>query len=95
MGIWSKLKIKSKLMLVFSMILLLTCIISFIAVQALFASTNVATSVRNLVETRFEQTLNVNNSIVTANNSLSEYLTPGNVTAEFRQRFETNAAAAI
>ena len=95
MGIWSKLKIKSKLMLVFSMILLLTCIISFIAVQALFASTDVATSVRNLVETRFEQTLNVNNSIVAANNSLSEYLTPGNVTTEFRQRFENNATTAI
>ena len=90
MSFWSKLKIKSKLMLVFSLILLLTCIISFIAVRALFSSTEVATSVRDMVETRFNQVLTINNNIVSANNHLAEYLTPGNVTPQFRQKFESS-----
>ena len=94
MSFWSKLKIKSKLMLVFSLILLLTCIISFIAVRALFASTEVATSVRDMVETRFNQVLTINNNIVSANNHLAEYLTPGNVTPQFRQVFE-NAVTVV
>ena len=75
-------------MLVFSIILFLTCIISLIAVRALFASTEVAGEVKNLVDTRFEMTLSINNSIVSANNSLSEYLTPGNVNDQQRQKFE-------
>ena len=94
MSFWSKLKIKSKLMLVFSLILLLTCIISFIAVRALFSSTEVATSVRDMVETRFNQVLTINNNIVSANNHLAEYLTPGNVTPQFRQKFE-NAVTVV
>lgn len=94
MSFWSKLKIKSKLMLVFSLILLLTCIISFIAVRALFASTEVATSVRDMVETRFNQVLTINTNIVSANNHLAEYLTPGNVTPQFRQVFE-NAVTVV
>ncbi|HIX55916.1 MAG TPA: methyl-accepting chemotaxis protein [Candidatus Anaerobiospirillum pullistercoris] len=94
MSFWSKLKIKSKLMLVFSLILLLTCIISFIAVRALFSSTEVATSVRDMVETRFNQVLTINTNIVSANNHLAEYLTPGNVTPQFRQVFE-NAVTVV
>ena len=61
MSLWSRLRIKSKLMLVFSIILFLTCIISLIAVRALFASTEVAGEVKNLVDTRFEMTLSINN----------------------------------
>ena len=94
MSFWSKLKIKSKLMLVFSLILLLTCIISFIAVRALFSSTEVATSVRDMVETRFNQVLTINTNIVSANNHLAEYLTPGNVNPQFRQKFE-NAVTVV
>ena len=81
-------------MLVFSLILLLTCIISFIAVRALFSSTEVATSVRDMVETRFNQVLTINTNIVSANNHLAEYLTPGNVNPQFRQKFE-NAVTVV
>ena len=81
-------------MLVFSLILLLTCIISFIAVRALFSSTEVATSVRDMVETRFNQVLTINTNIVSANNHFAEYLTPGNVNPQFRQKFE-NAVTVV
>ena len=85
---WSKLKIKTKLMVGFSIILILTCVIAAIAVRALFASVNVADDVRRLVDTRFEAAINLSISSVATNNTLSDYLTPGNVNAQNRAKFE-------
>lgn len=86
---WSKLKIKTKLLVGFSIILILTCVIAAIAVRALFASVNVADDVRRLVDTRFEAAINLGNSAVATNNTLSDYLTPGNVNAQYRGKFES------
>ncbi len=72
----------------FGVILVLTCVIAAIAVRALFASVEVANDVRRLVDTRFEATLNLNNSLVSTNNILSDYLTPGNVNEQNRSKFE-------
>lgn len=88
MSFWSKLKIKTKLMVGFGIILVLTCVIAAIAVRALFASVAVADSVRVLVDNRFEAILSLNNSVVATNNTLSDYLTPGSVNAENRAKFE-------
>lgn len=85
---WSRLKLKTKLMVGFGVILVLTCVIAAIAVRALFASVEVANDVRRLVDTRFEATLNLNNSLVSTNNILSDYLTPGNVNEQNRSKFE-------
>lgn len=86
---WSKLKIKTKLLVGFSIILILTCVIAAIAVRALFASVNVADDVHRLVDTRFEAAINLGNSAVATNNTLSDYLTPGNVNAQYRGKFES------
>ena len=86
---WSKLKIKTKLLVGFSIILILTCVIAAIAVRALFASVSVADDVRRLVDTRFEAAINLGNSAVATNNTLSDYLTPGNVNAQYRGKFES------
>lgn len=86
---WSKLKIKTKLLVGFSIILILTCVIAAIAVRALFASVNVADDVRRLVDTRFEAAIILSNSAVATNNTLSDYLTPGNVNAQYRGKFES------
>ncbi len=85
---WSRLKLKTKLMVGFGVILVLSCVIAAIAVRALFASVEVANDVRRLVDTRFEATLNLNNSLVSTNNILSDYLTPGNVNEQNRSKFE-------
>ena len=85
---WSKLKIKTKLMVGFSVILILSCVIAAIAVRALFASVNVADDVRRLVDTRFEAAINLSNSSVATNNALADYLTPGNVNAQYRGKYE-------
>ena len=86
---WSKLKIKTKLLVGFSIILILTCVIAAIAVRALFASVSVADDVRRFVDTRFEAAINLSNSAVATNNTLSDYLTPGNVNAQYRGKFES------
>ena len=88
MSFWSGVKIKTKLLLGFGVIILLTCVITSIAVHALFGSNNVAEYVSNLIDTRFERVLKVNNNIVSANNNLALYLTPGNVKADQRLAFE-------
>ena len=88
MSLLNNAKMKTKLLLGFGIILLLTICISVTAVRALFQSTAVADDVRKIIDTRFERVLTVNNNIVAANNSLSNYLTPGNVTPENREKFE-------
>lgn len=85
---WNTAKLKTKLLFAFCGILLLTVIISVIAISALFRSTNVADYVSSLVNNQFETVVTTNNDLVTANNRLSDYLTPGNTTAENRRKFE-------
>ena len=89
MSFLSNMKMRTKLLLGFGVILFLTICIALISVRALFSSTSVADEVRELVDTRFERVLVANNSIVRANNILSDYLTPGNVNADRRSKFET------
>ena len=85
---WSRLKLKTKLMVGFGVILVVAGVGAAMAVRALFASVEVANDVRRLVDTRFEATLNLNNSLVSTNNILSDYLTPGNVNEQNRSKFE-------
>ena len=88
MSIMSNVKMRTKLLMGFGIILFLTMCIATISVQALFASTSVADDVRQLIDTRFERVLIVNSRVVRANNALSDYLTPGNVNADHRGKFE-------
>ena len=95
MSVLNNAKMRTKLLLGFGIILFLTICIALISVRALFASTSVADEVRELVDTRFERVLIANNSIVRANNNLSDYLTPGNVNADRRTKFENSMVKAI
>ena len=82
----------------FGIILFLTMCIATISVQALFASTSVADDVRQLIDTRFERVLIANSRFVQSDNALSNYLTPGNVNADNRAKFEkalTSAASEL
>lgn len=90
MSFLDNVKIRTKLMLGFGVILFLTCCISAIAVRALFASTDVADHVRYLIDTRFERAVKINADIVAANNALFEYLTPGNLDDARRIESENN-----
>ncbi|MGN8851120.1 methyl-accepting chemotaxis protein [Anaerobiospirillum succiniciproducens] len=90
MSFLDNVKIRTKLMLGFGVILFLTCCISAIAVRALFASTDVADHVRFLIDTRFERAVKINADIVAANNALFEYLTPGNLDDARRIESEKN-----
>lgn len=90
MSFLENVKIRTKLMLGFGVILFLTCCISAIAVRALFASTDVADHVRFLIDTRFERAVKINADIVAANNALFEYLTPGNLDDARRIESENN-----
>ena len=90
MSFLDNVKIRTKLMLGFGVILFLTCCISAIAVRALFASTNVADHVRYLIDTRFERAVKINADIVAANNAIFEYLTPGNLDDARRIQSENN-----
>lgn len=84
-----RLKVKAKLIGVFSLILLLLCIISAIAVRSLLYSTEVADYVHVLVSERFEKVVVLNNDLVSTNTALSDYLTPGNITDVRRRDYET------
>ena len=88
MSIISNVKMRTKLLMGFGIILFLTMCIAIISVKALFASTSVADDVRQLIDTRFERVLIANSRFVQADNALSNYLTPGNVNADNRGKFE-------
>ena len=88
MSIISNVKMRTKLLMGFGIILFLTMCIATISVQALFASTSVADDVRELIDTRFERVLIANSRFVQSDNALSNYLTPGNVNADNRAKFE-------
>ena len=88
MSIISNVKMRTKLLMGFGIILFLTMCIATISVQALFASTSVADDVRQLIDTRFERVLIANSRFVQSDNALSNYLTPGNVNADNRAKFE-------
>ncbi len=88
MSIISNVKMRTKLLMGFGIILFLTMCIATISVKALFASTSVADDVRQLIDTRFERVLIANSRFVQAGNALSNYLTPGNVNADNRVKFE-------
>ena len=98
MSIISNVKMRTKLLMGFGIILFLTMCIATISVQALFASTSVADDVRELIDTRFERVLIANSRFVQSDNALSNYLTPGNVNADNRAKFEkalTSAASEL
>lgn len=95
MSFFDTIKIRTKLLIGFGIILLLTCCISLIAVRALFASTSVADHVRYLIDTRFERAVQINADIVAANNALFEYLTPGNLDEPRRATSEQNLKTVI
>ena len=98
MSIISNVKMRTKLLMGFGIILFLTMCIATISVQALFASTSVADDVRQLIDTRFERVLIANSRFVQSDNALSNYLTPGNVNADNRAKFEkalTSAASEL
>lgn len=89
MSFLGKLRVRTKLLGVFSLILLLLCIISVIAVRALVNSTVVADYVHVLVSQRFEKVMVLNQDLVLANNALSDYLTPGNLNDIRRRDYES------
>ena len=98
MSIISNVKMRTKLLMGFGIILFLTMCIATISVQALFASTSVADDVRQLIDTRFERVLIADSRFVQSDNALSNYLTPGNVNADNRAKFEkalTSAASEL
>ncbi len=95
MSFFDSIKIRTKLLIGFGIILLLTCCISAIAVRALFASTTVADQVRFLIDTRFERAVKINADVVAANNALFEYLTPGNLDEPRRATAENNLQTVI
>ena len=94
MSIISNVKMRTKLLMGFGIILFLTMCIATISVQALFASTSVADDVRELIDTRFERVLIANSRFVQSDNALSNYLTPGNVNADNRAKFENALTSA-
>lgn len=91
MFFWNSLRVRTKLISMFCLVLLILGIVSGIAVRALYNSTEVAGYVQNMVSGRFEKVVTLTTNLAYSNNALSEYLTPGNTNESRRRAFEESS----
>ena len=95
MNFLNKMKLSLKLTLGFGFVLLLTVLISLIAINSLRSSLSVADVVHSLVDQSYAR---VNASTIKAsemNSSISFYLSPGNQTDKAKQDLETDIKDAL
>ena len=95
MNFLNKMKLSLKLTLGFGFVLLLTVLISLIAINSLRSSLSVADVVHSLVDQSYAR---VNASTIKAsemNSSISFYLSPGNQTDKAKQDSETDIKDAL
>lgn len=95
MKFFTNLKLKARLMLGFGIVIVMSLLISAIAVRSLHASTVVAEGVNHTITVRFTRLSASSTQSNTANNAMALYLSPGEQTPENRQAVEDSLKLAI
>ena len=101
MSFFASSSIKTKLLTCFSVILLLSCIVSGLSIKAIYGSINIAAVLQDKISDNYRVAARVSQTLETANESMIRYLTPNNQTdankRSLEERFEnlTNAVNAV
>lgn len=90
MDFFKNLKLRVKLFGSFMLAILLTLIISSLAVGALNTSTSVADNVAEMIEVRYQRLLTVSEASSGVTGEMVNYLTPGNQTQDRKNHIETS-----
>lgn len=90
MDFFKNLKLRVKLFGSFMLAILLTLIISSLAVGALNTSTSVADNVAEMIEVRYQKLLTVSEASSGVTGEMVNYLTPGNQTQDRKNHIETS-----
>lgn len=95
MSFFSNLKLKARLMLGFGIVIIMSLLISGIAVRSLHDSTVVAQQVNETISIRFTRLSASSTDSNVLNNAMALYLSPGQQTPENRQAVEKALASAL
>ncbi len=92
---FADIKLKTKLMLGFGIVLVLALVIALIAINSLRSSSAAADAVGRNITERYAQLVLSSSDFNSVNNAMALYLSPGMQTEENRQNLEKTLAAAI
>ncbi len=101
MSFFASSSIKTKLLTCFSVILLLSCIVSGLSIKAIYGSINIAAVLQDKISDNYRVAARVSQTLETANESMIRYLTPNNQTDANKRSLEsalsdlTNAVNAV
>ena len=92
MGFLSTASIKTKLLVCFILVLVLSCIVSGLSIKAFSSSINVATDLQEKFTVNYARVNRVSKSVQAANSAMIAYLTPNSQTNENRNKLTTSLA---
>ena len=101
MSFFASSSIKTKLLICFSVILLLSCIVSGLSIKAMYSSINIAAVLQDKISDNYRVAARVSETLERANESMIRYLTPNNQTDANKRSLEsalsdlTNAVNAV
>ena len=101
MSFFASSSIKTKLLICFSVILLLSCIVSGLSIKAIYGSINIAAVLQDKISDNYRVAARVSQTLEMANESMIRYLTPNNQTDANKRSLEsalsdlTNAVNAV